>query len=350
MNGNELNVDGFIAKLSADSKKQKIESGIAKLYPGERCGKAECMEKSAAVFEVASQMGMDIKALMQNCLKNEIMPVCGCMPVPFRDYERHPLKKCRFGFYYGEHPDKTDEQLEAASRRRKEARKKEKVEAMMKHGIINNISYGAPAPKTSASGNSSMRKQYDNVLAKIRKNEALIKDKSTSPENAAKYRRENEALKKQKTAIETRVDNAAHVIYSESASLRPQKGRDGKPDPASVKELQKARAAIGEISERGEKTYKTQPIPDDPISKKAWKESQDAAWKMGNSTSEKEKHYYFYNPDRKPIPQPINPVGTVPESAQPTKVFGPFINTSPKSDSGKGSRIQIKIYKKENKP
>ena len=119
------------------------------------------------------------------------------------------------------------------------------------------------------------------------------------------------------------------------------------PYQKSETELKKAKVAIGEVSERGEKTYKELPIKDDPISQKAWNESRDAAWQMGNSTTEKEKHYYFYNPDRKNPPPKENPPGTVKPGAKPTKVFGPFINISSGSDSGKGNRIQIKIYKKE---
>lgn len=110
---------GFMAKISADSKNERIMHELGNLFPGEHCGNPECLQNCISAFEIGSSLGMELKSFIKNCIKEEIVPKWGCVPaneLPFSDYVREPLKKCDYGYYYGEHPDKTDKQIEAALR------------------------------------------------------------------------------------------------------------------------------------------------------------------------------------------------------------------------------------------
>ena len=91
-------------------------------FPGKSCGNAECERLCASACAIAKKMNVSPNELVDYAIQQEIVPRHACKKVlQLADYpnsknypnQGKPIPGCRFGYTYGSHPPKTDDQLEA---------------------------------------------------------------------------------------------------------------------------------------------------------------------------------------------------------------------------------------------
>ena len=91
-------------------------------FPGKSCGNAECERLCASACAIAKKMNVSPNELVDYAIQKEIVPRHACKKVlQLADYpnsknypnQGKPIPGCRFGYTYGSHPPKTDDQLEA---------------------------------------------------------------------------------------------------------------------------------------------------------------------------------------------------------------------------------------------
>ena len=89
---------------------------LDRYFPGKSCGNTRCEDICRSACAVAVKMNVPPKEIVDQAIQAGIIPVCGCEKIlELRDYpnEGKPIPGCRFGYTYGSHPPKTDDQLEA---------------------------------------------------------------------------------------------------------------------------------------------------------------------------------------------------------------------------------------------
>ena len=95
---------------------------LDRYFPGKSCGNAECERLCASACAIAKKMNVSPNELVDYAIQQEIVPRHACKKVlRLADYpnsknypnQGKPIPGCRFGYTYGSHPPKTDDQLEA---------------------------------------------------------------------------------------------------------------------------------------------------------------------------------------------------------------------------------------------
>lgn len=89
---------------------------LDRYFPGKSCGNTRCEDICRSACAVAVKMNIPPEELDDQLIQAKVIPVCGCEKIlELRDYpnEGKPIPGCRFGYTYGSHPPKTDDQLEA---------------------------------------------------------------------------------------------------------------------------------------------------------------------------------------------------------------------------------------------
>ena len=91
-------------------------------FPGKSCGNAECERLCTSACAIAKKMNVSPNELVDYAIQQEIVPRHACKKVlrladnpNSKNYPNQgkPIPGCRFGYTYGSHPPKTDDQLEA---------------------------------------------------------------------------------------------------------------------------------------------------------------------------------------------------------------------------------------------
>ena len=92
-------------------------------FPGKSCGNTRCENLCRNLCAAAIRLRMSPEELVDHGIQKEIVPHCGCeKSVALSDKKSNsqnypnkgkPIPGCRFGYTYGSHPPKTDDQLEA---------------------------------------------------------------------------------------------------------------------------------------------------------------------------------------------------------------------------------------------
>ena len=112
----------MVEKWMKKIKRNDEENLLEQHFPGNGCGKNECEQVYLQACQIAKKINVSPHQLVAFAIEHEIAPIYGCKHVKnFADYpnsENYPNKgksipKCRFGYTYGSHPDKSDAQLEA---------------------------------------------------------------------------------------------------------------------------------------------------------------------------------------------------------------------------------------------
>ena len=95
---------------------------LDRYFPGKSCGNAECERLCTSACAIAKKMNVSPNELVDYAIQQEIVPRHACKKVlQLADYPNSqsypnkgkPIPGCRFGYTYGSHPPKTDDQLEA---------------------------------------------------------------------------------------------------------------------------------------------------------------------------------------------------------------------------------------------
>ena len=95
---------------------------LDRYFPGKSCGNAECERLCTSACAIAKKMNVSPNELVDYAIQQEIVPRHACKKVlQLADYpnsknypnQGKPIPGCRFGYTYGSHPPKTDDQLEA---------------------------------------------------------------------------------------------------------------------------------------------------------------------------------------------------------------------------------------------
>ena len=95
---------------------------LDRYFPGKSCGNAECERLCTSACAIAKKMNVSPNELVDYAIQQEIVPRHACKKVlQLADYpdsknypnQGKPIPGCRFGYTYGNHPPKTDDQLEA---------------------------------------------------------------------------------------------------------------------------------------------------------------------------------------------------------------------------------------------
>ncbi|MGH9437147.1 MAG: hypothetical protein ACRD22_04440 [Terriglobia bacterium] len=145
----------------------------------------------------------------------------------------------------------------------------------------------------------------------------------------------------------------AGTIYNETGSLRPQNGKDGKPDADSAESLSNAREAIGKVVLNREAAGKTGGAAPSDVSKEGkatpqYADSLAAAKKAiaagGSETGP--QHYYMRSGGLTTAEGKVT-AGDQPSWAKgvvPTTSYGPFRNPVMTGDVAAGNDIYIDIY------
>ena len=92
-------------------------------FPGKSCGNARCENFCRNLCAAAIRFRMSPEELVDHGIQKEIVPHYGCEKALVLS-DKHsnskgypnkgkPIPGCRFGYTYGNHPPKTDDQLEA---------------------------------------------------------------------------------------------------------------------------------------------------------------------------------------------------------------------------------------------
>ena len=95
---------------------------LDRYFPGKSCGSVECERVCIGACAMAKKLNVSPNGLVDYAIQQEIVPRHACKKVMLlADYpnsQNYPNKGktipgCRFGYTYGSHPDKSDEQLAA---------------------------------------------------------------------------------------------------------------------------------------------------------------------------------------------------------------------------------------------
>ena len=101
---------------------------LDRYFPGKSCGNAECERLCTSACAIAKKMNVSPNELVDYAIQQEIVPRHACKKVlQLADYpnsknypnQGKPIPGCRFGYAYGNHPDKSDEQLAAQKQSKK---------------------------------------------------------------------------------------------------------------------------------------------------------------------------------------------------------------------------------------
>jgi len=133
----------------------------------------------------------------------------------------------------------------------------------------------------------------------------------------------------------------ANVVYGETSGISPEKGKDGKADPNSAKQLKEARENIADISERNKTVHSHHPSKKElknPMAREAWEESKEAARASDGS---KPGRYFFIRQDGAGLQKPRESAGF--GQGDPIREYGPF-NNAGGGDVPKGSQTYVDIY------
>lgn len=87
---------------------------LDRYFPGKSCGNTRCEDICRSACAIAVKMNVPPNEIVDQAIQAGIIPVCGCEKIlELRDYpnEGKPIPGCRFGYTYGSHPPKTDDQL-----------------------------------------------------------------------------------------------------------------------------------------------------------------------------------------------------------------------------------------------
>ncbi len=92
-------------------------------FPGKSCSNTRCENLCRNVCAAAIRLRMSPEELVDHTIQKEIVPHCGCeKSLALSDKKSNsqnypnkgkPIPGCRFGYTYGSHPPKTDDQLAA---------------------------------------------------------------------------------------------------------------------------------------------------------------------------------------------------------------------------------------------
>ncbi len=92
-------------------------------FPGKSCGNTRCENLCRDLCAAAIRLSMSPEELVDHGIQKEIVPHFGCEKalvladnkIDSNNYPNKgkPIPGCRFGYTYGSHPPKTDDQLEA---------------------------------------------------------------------------------------------------------------------------------------------------------------------------------------------------------------------------------------------
>ena len=92
-------------------------------FPGKSCGNARCENLCCNVCAAAIRLRMSPEELVDHAIQTEIIPHYACeKPLVLSDKRSNskdypnkgkPIPGCRFGYTYGNHPPKTDDQIAA---------------------------------------------------------------------------------------------------------------------------------------------------------------------------------------------------------------------------------------------
>ena len=89
---------------------------LVRYFPGKSCGNTRCEDICRSACAIAVKMNIPPEEIVDQAIQSGIIPICGCEKIlDLADYPNQgkPIPGCRFGYTYGSHPPKTDDQLEA---------------------------------------------------------------------------------------------------------------------------------------------------------------------------------------------------------------------------------------------
>ena len=87
---------------------------LDRYFPGKSCGNTRCEDICRSACAIAVKMNVPPEEIVDQAIQAGIIPICGCEKIlDLGDYpnEGKPIPGCRFGYTYGSHPPKTDDQL-----------------------------------------------------------------------------------------------------------------------------------------------------------------------------------------------------------------------------------------------
>ena len=112
-------------------------------FPGKSCGNSRCENLCRNVCAAAIRLRMSPEELVDHAIQKEIIPHYACeKPLVLsdkrpnsKDYPNKgkPIPGCRFGYTYGNHPPKTDDQLAAQKKSSKPSASKSRWEKIKGH-------------------------------------------------------------------------------------------------------------------------------------------------------------------------------------------------------------------------
>ena len=112
-------------------------------FPGKSCGNARCENLCRNVCAAAIRLRMSPEELVDHAIQKEIIPHYACEKALVlsdkrsnsKDYPNKgkPIPGCRFGYTYGNHPPKTDDQLAAQKKSSKTSASKSRWEKIKGH-------------------------------------------------------------------------------------------------------------------------------------------------------------------------------------------------------------------------
>ncbi len=133
---------------------------LDRYFPGKSCGNAECERLCTSACAIAKKMNVSPNELVDYAIQQEIVPRHACKKVlQLADYpnsknypnQGKPIPGCRFGYTYGSHPPKTDDQLS------RELSKISPSRSILKQGKGHKVQFhveGSPSPGIFAESSS----------------------------------------------------------------------------------------------------------------------------------------------------------------------------------------------------
>ena len=133
---------------------------LDRYFPGKSCGNAECERLCTSACAIAKKMNVSPNELVDHAIQQEIVPRHACKKVlQLADYpnsqsypnQGKPIPGCRFGYTYGSHPPKTDDQLS------RELSKISPSRSILKQGKGHKVQFhvkGSPSPGIFAESSS----------------------------------------------------------------------------------------------------------------------------------------------------------------------------------------------------
>ena len=115
---------------------------LDRYFPGKSCGNMECERLCIGACTMAKKLNVSPNELVDYAIEQEIVPRHACKKVLLlADYPNSqnypnkgkPIPGCRFGYTYGNHPPKTDDQLAAQKKSSKTSASKSRWEKIKGH-------------------------------------------------------------------------------------------------------------------------------------------------------------------------------------------------------------------------